>query len=72
MVEFAEVIRKTAPERISWGYVTSPKNQMYINQPVFLGFRTDIPLCPAQIIKVCTWESSEELKRTRLYDTYTK
>lgn len=71
-IYFAEIIRKTAPEKIDWGYFTSPKNQMYVNQPVLLGFRADIPLCPAQIIKVCTWESSEELKKTRLYDAYTK
>ena len=51
-IYFAEIIRKTAPEKIDWGYFTSPKNQMYVNQPVLLGFRADIPLCPAQIIKV--------------------
>lgn len=71
-IYFAEVIRKQYPETIYWGYFTKPKNQMYVNQPVLLGFRADIPLCPAQIVKVCTWKSSEKTKKTRLYDVYQK
>lgn len=71
-IYFAEVIRKQYPEKICWGYFTKPKNQMYVNQPVLLGFRADIPLCPAQIVKVCMWKSSEKTKKTRLYDVYQK
>ncbi|MDE7431316.1 MAG: hypothetical protein K2N34_05305 [Lachnospiraceae bacterium] len=71
-IYFAEVIRKQYPEKIYWGYFTRPKNQMYVNQPVLLGFRADIPLCPSQVIKVCTLKSSEESKKTRLYDVYKK
>lgn len=71
-IYFAEVIRKQYPEKIYWGYFTKPKNQMYVNQPVLLGFRADIPLCPAQIVKVCMWKSSEKTKKTRLYDVYQK
>lgn len=71
-IYFAEVIRKQYPEKIDWGYFTKPKNQMYVNQPVLLGFRADIPLCPTQIVKVCIWKSSENAKKTRLYDVYQK
>lgn len=71
-IYFAEVIRKQYPEKIYWGYFTKPKNQMYVNQPVLLGFRADIPLCPTQIVKVCIWKSSENAKKTRLYDVYQK
>lgn len=69
-IYFAEVIRKQKPEKIYWGYFTKPKKKMYVNQPVLLGFRFDQPLCAGQIVKVCTYKSSEELQKTRLYGTY--
>lgn len=69
-IYFAEVIRKQYPDKLHWGYFTKPKKKMYVNQPVLLGFKNDKPLCAGQIIKVCTFRSSEVLQKTRLYDLY--
>ena len=40
------------------------------NQPVLMGFRAKITMEPYGIIHVCTMDSAEQKKETRLFDLY--
>ncbi len=67
---FAEIIIKNSNGKIKWGYFTSPKKRMSVNEPVLLGFKGGMDLNPRLIILNCTRKSSIELRNTRLFDMY--
>ena len=67
-IYFAEVFRKAAGETIYWGYFTKPKKRASVNQPVLLGFKKEMDLDARRVVVNCTRHSSEERKKTRLYD----
>lgn len=68
-IYFAKVFIKHNPS-IRWGYFTKPKNMMYVNRPVLLGFVKGKVLDSRNIVVVATLKSDEERKPSRLYDLY--
>lgn len=69
-IYFAEVVRKNSNGKIYWGYFTRPKNMEGANQPVLMGFKSKKTMEPYGIIHVCTMDSAEQKKETRLFDLY--
>lgn len=67
---FAELIIKNSNGKIKWGYFTSPKKRMSVNEPTLLGFKSNMDLNPRLIILNCTRRSSKEKLSTRLQDMY--
>ena len=68
-IYFAETVRKNSEEKISWGYFTRPKVEGY-NRPVLKGFKGKMTMNPDRIIYICTLESAEKRRETRLLETY--
>lgn len=68
---FAEVVIRNSDSKIKWGYFTSPKKRMSVNEPTLLGFKANMDLNPRLIILNCTRRSSREKLNTRLYDVFT-
>lgn len=69
-IYFAEVIIRNSNGKIQWGYFTSPKKRMSINEPTLLGFKEDMDLNPRLIVINCTRRSSVESNNNRLFDMY--
>lgn len=67
---FAEVVIRNSGGKIKWGYFTSPKKRMSVNEPTLLGFKANMDLNPRLIILNCTRRSSREKLNTRLYDVF--
>lgn len=60
---------------VRWGYFTKPKNEVSVNMPILLGFKSNMKLDPRRIVSVCASESSEQHDKNRLrnaYRTWTK
>ena len=71
---FAETFIKHNP-MVRWGYFTKPKNEVSVNMPVLLGFKSNMKLDPRRIVSVCASESFEQHDKNRLrnaYRTWTK
>lgn len=66
---FAETFIKCNP-LIKWGYFTKPKNEVSVNMPVLLGFKSNLKLDPRQIVWVCALKSSQQHNKNRLLDIY--
>lgn len=66
---FAEVIIKNN-EKISWGYFTSPRSRVSVNQPVLLGFSNDIDLNPRTLVLNCTRKSIKKKDEGILFNMY--
>lgn len=66
---FAETFIKYNPS-IEWGFFTKPKNEMYVNMPVLLGFKSNMKLNPRQIVWVCAKESFQQHDKNRLLNIY--
>ncbi len=69
-IYFAEVIIKNSNGRIQWGFFSSPKKRMSVNEPTLLGFKGDMDLNPRLIVINCTRRSSVEGNNNRLLDMY--
>ena len=70
-IYFAEVVVRNMGGKIYWGYYDKPKNRMYVNEPVLLGFRNDVELNPRGIIKTCMRRYLKEgEKKDRLLKLY--
>lgn len=69
-IYFAEVIIRNNSEKISWGYITKPKRNFYVNRPVLKGFAFTKLLDPRHIVYICTLKSAESKDSNRLYDLY--
>ena len=69
-IYFAEVIIRNTDGRIHWGYFTSPKKRMSVNEPILLGFMGDMDLNPRLIVLNCTRRSSRENNNNRLLEMY--
>ena len=69
-VYFAEVVIRESCGRIRWGYFTTPRNRMSVNEPVLLGFKGNMDMNPRLVIVNCTRRSSREANRDRLIDLY--
>ena len=67
---FAEVVIRNSDGKIKWGYFTSPKKRMSVNEPTLLGFKANMDLNPRLIILNCTRRSGREKLNTRLYDAF--
>lgn len=71
---FAETFIKHNP-MVRWGYFTKPKNEVSVNMPVLLEFKSNMKLDPRRIVSVCASESFEQHDKNRLrnaYRTWTK
>ena len=66
---FAETFIKCNPT-IRWGYFTKPKNEVYVNMPVLLGFKADMKLDPRRVVYICAQKSSEQHDKNRLIHAY--
>ena len=66
---FAETFIKHNPT-VRWGYFTKPKNEVSVNMPVLLGFKSNMKLDPRRIIWVCASESYEQHDKNRLLNIY--
>lgn len=55
---------------IVWGYFTKPKNEVSVNMPVLLGFKSNMKLDPRRIVSVCARKSYRESNPNRLFDIY--
>lgn len=66
---FAETFIKNNP-LVKWGYFTKPKNEVSVNMPVLLGFKSNIKLDPRRIVWVCAQKSSEQHDKNRLLNVY--
>lgn len=69
-IYFAEVIVRNNKDKISWGYITKPKRNFYVNRPVLKGFAFNKLLEPRHIVYICTLKSAESKDSNRLYDLY--
>lgn len=69
-IYFAEVMVRNNKEKISWGYITKPKRNFYVNRPVLKGFAFTKLLDPRHIVYICTLKSAESKDSNRLYDLY--
>lgn len=69
-VYFAEVVIRNCNGKVKWGFFTSPKNRMSVNEPTLLGFKGDMDLNPRLIVINCTRRSSVEKNHARLFDMY--
>lgn len=67
---FAEIIIRNSKGKVKWGYFTSPKKRMSVNEPTLLGFKSDMDLNPRLIVLNCTRRSGRERLSTRLFDMY--
>lgn len=67
---FAEVIIRNSNGKIKWGYFTSPKKRISVNEPTLLGFKGDMDLNPRLIVLNCTRRSGKESSNTRLLEMY--
>ncbi len=66
---FAEVILKNN-KKIKWGYFTSPRSRVSVNQPILLGFVNDIDLNPRTIVLNCTRKSIKKKDEDILFNMY--
>lgn len=66
---FAETFIKHNP-MVRWGYFIKPKNEVSVNMPVLLGFRSNIKLDPRRIVSVCASESFRQHDKNRLRNLY--
>lgn len=66
---FAEVIIRNN-YKIKWGYFTSPKSRVSVNQPILLGFANDIDLNPRTIVLNCTRKSIRKNDEGILFNMY--
>jgi len=69
-IYFAEVVVRESCGQISWGYFTTPRNRISVNEPVLLGFKGNMDMNPRLLIVNCTRRSSREANRNRLIDLY--
>lgn len=66
---FAEVIIRNN-NKIKWGYFTSPRSRVSVNQPILLGFANDIDLNPRTIVLNCTRKSIRKKDEGILFNMY--
>ena len=66
---FAEVMIRNN-NGIKWGYFTSPRSRMSVNQPTLLGFLNGIDLNPRLIVLNCTRKSSRNKDENLLFNMY--
>lgn len=69
-IYFGEIIIRNSKGKIKWGYFTSPKKRMSVNEPTLLGFKSDMDLNPRLIVLNCTRRSGKERLNTRLFEMY--
>lgn len=69
-IYFAEIIIRNSKGKVKWGYFTSPKKRMSVNEPTLLGFKRDMDLNPRLIVLNCTRRSGKEHLNTRLFEMY--
>ncbi len=68
-IYFAEVIIRNN-SGIHWGYYTKPKNRASVNQPVLLGFKSDMEMNPREIVVNCIRSLGNEKDNNALFDLY--
>lgn len=66
---FAETFIGCNPT-IHWGYFTKPKNEVSVNMPVLMGFKSNMKLDPRRIVHVCALKSCKSHDTNRLIDIY--
>lgn len=67
---FAESIIRNSGGKIKWGYFTSPKKRMSVNEPTLLGFKGNMDLNPRLVVLNCTRRSGKGKLNTRLIEMY--